>query len=177
LSVRLVGITGFLDFLEQTETETVFALVSDGEVREDEVKGRLRSIQVDHSRNGTSSQDSGSVLLRVTAGASHRAGLLEGSKHHIVGMHGLSDVLVETITFALFDGQLNDRRRIHGPTVSLGFDTLTTSSRALRLLENIKLIAQSATLDGGPGHDRCGLIVNFDDIVIELTSLVSVHLG
>jgi len=151
--------------------------VSDGEIREDEVEGWLRTIQVDHSRNRTAGQDSWSILLGVTAGAGHRAGLLQSGKHHIVGMHGLSDIFVETIAFALLDGQFDDRRRIYRSTVGLRLDTLTTSSRALRLLEDVKLIAQCATLDGGPGHDRSGLIVNFDDIVIELASLVGVHFG
>jgi len=51
-----VHVLGLLDLLEKAEAQSVLALVSHGQIRKDEVAGRLGSVQVHHARDGRSGQ-------------------------------------------------------------------------------------------------------------------------
>lgn len=57
-----------LELLVEAETQAELTLVSDRQVREDEVASSLRAIQVDHASNRSTGQDCGLVWVWHTTG-------------------------------------------------------------------------------------------------------------
>lgn len=114
--VGLVVVFGVLQFFVQAEAKPVLALVSNREIRENEVPGGRRPVQIHHPGHGRAGEDDEPIRLLLRHPAmGHRPGLFQRGEEEIVGVHVERDVAVGAIPFV--DLQLHDGRRIHRPTV------------------------------------------------------------
>jgi len=114
-----VGILGLLELLVQVETETIRALVTNGQIREDEVSSLFRTVEINHAGNGGSSQDA--CLVRwLTSGRSNGTGGLQCGEQEVTGVHLKSNVF-EVVAFAFEDLEFDNRRWINWTTVGRGW--------------------------------------------------------
>jgi hypothetical protein len=114
--IQLVCVFGVLQFLIQAETQSIFSFVADGKVGEDEVASLVRTIQVNHTSNRSTSQDGQSGWIIGNTALSDRTGLFQSRKKEVVGVHGKSNVIV-FVLLSIEDTELDNRGRVDGTTV------------------------------------------------------------
>lgn len=145
-----VKVLGLLGRLEQAKGETEVTLVSDGEIREDEVSSLSRSVEIGHARCRNASQDgrvvSGSILDTAMGNGT---GLLQARIKEEVGIVVESNVLAFLNGGTFNDAKFNNRWRINGSSVAVSFHARTTCTSSLWLLQNRQLVPKMAVL---PSH-------------------------
>lgn len=115
-----IQILDIFELLIQVEAETVCTLVANRQIREDKVSSLLRTIQVYHTGDGCSSQDTCLILwLWLTAHGSNGTSRLQCGEEEVARIHLKSNVL-KVVAFALEDLKFNNWRWVHWPTVGRG---------------------------------------------------------
>lgn len=105
-----VRIFGLFEFLVQTKIQSVLALVTNGEVWEDEVAGLLGAIQVCDAGHRGAGENSHCILrLRHTA-LRDWSGMFQCREQEEIGIVGEGDILP---VLAFIDMKFDDRRWIH----------------------------------------------------------------
>lgn len=118
-----VKVLGLLGRFEQAEGEAEVALVSDGEVGEDEVSSLSRSVEIGHARRRNTSQDGrvvGSAILDTAMG--NGTGLLQARIKEEIGVVVESDVLAFFNGGTLDNAKFNNGRRINGSSVAVCYE-------------------------------------------------------
>ena len=114
-----VGVLGVLGLLVEVEAESILALVADRQIREEEVSGRHRSVEVGHAGHEHAGQDGEGLGRLGHAAVGDGPGGLERREEKEVGLVGEGDVLHGAIvTFE--DAQRDDGRRIDRSAVGRG---------------------------------------------------------
>lgn len=118
-----VEVLGLLGRLEQAEGEAEVALVSDGEIGEDEVSCLSRSVEIGHTRCGNTSQDGRVVSSSIwDTAVGHGTGLLQARIEEEIS------VIVERDVFAFLNGgtldnaKFNNRWRVNGSSVAVSYE-------------------------------------------------------
>jgi hypothetical protein len=123
--VYLVVVADKFEFFVQAEAKTEVAFMANGQVREDEVAGRVRAVQVYHASNRCTGKDSGLVRVRHATRLGHMTRGFESSEEEVVGVHHEGDVFDGVITIAIGldfqNPELNYRWRVDGSAIRGGF--------------------------------------------------------
>lgn len=101
-----VLILGLLDFFVEIEVQPVFALMAYGQVREDEVAGGVRSIEVGDTSDRHTSQDGHRLRDGVKTGLGDWTCGFQCGEEEEIGVVRVGDVL---FLLAFENAQLNDR--------------------------------------------------------------------
>ena len=113
-----------LELLVQAETQAELALMSDRQVRENEVTSRVRAFQVDHAGNWSTSKNRGLVWVRHATRLCQVPGRLQGGEEEVIGVHRKGDVfgdLLATCTgLELQNLELHNWWRVNRPAISGG---------------------------------------------------------
>ncbi len=116
--------------LKQCEAQAVFALVTDGQVREEEVAAWHRAFEVGHAGNwGTSEDRKAGACGRLCASVCDGARILQSRMEEETGIVGTGNVDV-----VLEDLDLNNWGRINRATIRARLCAATTGTRAFGLL-------------------------------------------
>lgn len=131
------------------------------EVREQEVTGLSRTVEIGHAGDEHASQNRrsrGGGGLDATLGDG--PSMLKGSKKEEVRIVIEGDILGLLNGRALENAELDNRRRVNGTTIGGGLRTRTTCSGTLGLLQDVKAVNQvSAALGVALDDSRLGLHV------------------
>lgn len=97
-----------LQLLVQSEAQAVLSLVTDGQIREDEVTSRAWAVQIGHTSDGGAGEDGEAGRGgRSAAAGGNGSGILQGGEQEEVGVVAEGDVLL-----TLEDLELDNRRRV-----------------------------------------------------------------
>jgi len=157
VGILWVQILDLAQVLEQGKAEAVFALVTDRQVREDEVAGGSRTVEVGHACHRSASQDRKAGRRGRGTAWGDSAGILKTGVKEEVGVVAERDFLV-----ILEDAQLDNRRWVDGATVGARLCAATTGSGAFWLLDNLEVVANRATILGGADGRAFGLVGDCD---------------
>lgn len=113
--IQLICILGILQFFIQAETKSIFSFMANRQVREDKITSGLRAIQVHHTSNRATSQNSQFGWVIGDTALGDGPGLFQSSEEEIICIDGKGNVVVSLL--ALENAQFNDRWRIYRTTV------------------------------------------------------------
>ena len=89
-----IFILGLFDLLVQVEVESVLALMSNGQIRKDEVAGGIRTVEIGHASDRHTSKDGHWLRSRMYPGLIDGTGGFEGSEEEEVGIVCVGNILL-----------------------------------------------------------------------------------
>jgi hypothetical protein len=113
-----------LELLVEAETQAELTLMSDRQVREDEVASSLRAVQVDHASNRSTGKDCGLVWVWHATRLCQVPGWLQSGEKEIICVHQKGDVFGDVLTICasleLEHLELDNWWRINRPAIGGG---------------------------------------------------------
>lgn len=113
-----------LELLVKAETQAELTLMSDRQVREDEVASSFGTVQVNHASNRSTSKNCGLVWVWHATRLCQVPGWLQSGEKEVVGVHHKSDVFGDLLTicarFELQHLELDNWWRVNRPTIGGG---------------------------------------------------------
>lgn len=153
VGVLWVKVLDFAEVLKQSKAQTIFALMADRQIGEDEVSSRARAVEIGHAGNRSAGENRSARDGGRRTSWCDGTGILETGVQEEVGVVSEGNVLV-----VLVNAQLNNRWRINRTAVSARLGSAATGTGTLGLLDHLHLITNATTILGGAMSCVFGLV-------------------